>query len=81
VALDFPSDPTTGDIYTLGDRQWRFNGTAWESVGSATRLPTTVPSDPAVGDMYFDLSDNNAYVYNGTAFVLMTLSGAEYADF
>lgn len=62
MPLDFPSSPTTGDIYTLGDRQWRYNGSAWDSVGFGPRLPTAAPASPAEGDMYLDTATDIAYV-------------------
>jgi hypothetical protein len=72
MAIDFPSSPTTGDFYSLGDRRWRFNGTAWESVGVFfSRLSTVIPSAPIAGDMYFDTTDGFAYVYDGTAWTVM----------
>lgn len=35
MALNFPSNPTTGDRYTYGDTIWRWNGTAWDNVSSS----------------------------------------------
>ena len=32
---DFPATPTVGQIYTLGDLSWRWNGSAWDSVGTS----------------------------------------------
>ena len=34
MAINFPTSPTTNDIWTENDRSWKFNGTAW------TALPT-----------------------------------------
>ncbi len=30
--LDFPSAPSSGQVYTLGARSWRWNGSAWDKV-------------------------------------------------
>lgn len=30
MAINFPTSPATNDLYTFGDRVWRYNGTAWE---------------------------------------------------
>jgi hypothetical protein len=79
MAIDFPSSPTTGDFYSLGDRRWRFNGTAWESVGLFfSRLLTVEPASPEVGDTYFDTVADLAFVWDGTGWLSMT-SGAEIA--
>ena len=32
MAINFPTSPTTNDIWTENDRSWRFNGTAWTSL-------------------------------------------------
>jgi hypothetical protein len=29
--LNFPDSPTTGDVYSFGNRAWRYNGRAWEA--------------------------------------------------
>jgi len=72
MPIDFPGSPTTGDLYTVGDRRWRFDGTAWASYGFYSRLPTTIPASPVAGDMYFKTSDSTAYVYNGSAWRAMS---------
>ena len=42
-SLTFPSNPLVGDIYTLGTRSWRWNGTAWQLQSSVQSLdPFTV---------------------------------------
>ena len=71
MAIDFPTSPTTGDLYTLGSRRWRYNGTAWASFGFYSRLPTVEPDVPEAGDMYFDTEDDLALVYDGSGWVAM----------
>ena len=39
AAIDFPNSPTTGQVYTVNGKSWRYNGTYWvveatESIGS-----------------------------------------------
>ena len=36
MALNFPSNPSTNDLYTIGERTWYYTGTAWK-----LRLDTT----------------------------------------
>jgi len=31
-ALDFPSSPVVGQLFTTGDRTWEWSGTTWDSV-------------------------------------------------
>jgi len=32
MPLDFPANPTSGDIYTFNNRSWQYNGYGWELV-------------------------------------------------
>jgi hypothetical protein len=34
--LNFPSNPNTGDTYTLGNRTWIWNGYGWQIKSSVT---------------------------------------------
>ena len=38
MALNFPSDPTEGAIYTEGTTTWQFDGTAWNIVGGSAAV-------------------------------------------
>ena len=31
AALDFPSSPTTNQVYTANGRSWKYDGTSWQS--------------------------------------------------
>lgn len=41
MALNFPSNPTVDQIYAYNGRQWKWNGTVWQSVN-----PSTGPTGP-----------------------------------
>ena len=32
MAINFPTSPTTNDIWTENDRSWKFNGTSWDGL-------------------------------------------------
>jgi hypothetical protein len=32
MAIIFPTSPTLNDVFTAGDRQWKWNGTSWQSI-------------------------------------------------
>lgn len=36
AALDFPSSPTLGQVYTSGTLSWTWNGTSWVSTTTAS---------------------------------------------
>ena len=42
MALNFPSNPTIGDVYTSGTTTWQFDGVAWNVLDSST--PLTIPN-------------------------------------
>ena len=41
MAISFPSSPALNQQYTYGNRTWSWNGTAWQSVGTAQGLQGT----------------------------------------
>ena len=40
MAIDFPSGPTTGDVYSYQGNSWIYSGTAWDKV-EASLAPNT----------------------------------------
>jgi hypothetical protein len=42
MPIDFPSGPTTGQVYTYLGKSWRYNGSAWDVVTPET-VPNTFP--------------------------------------
>jgi hypothetical protein len=43
-AIDFPNSPALNDLFTSGDRTWKWNGYAWEAFG--TLIGATGPTGP-----------------------------------
>jgi hypothetical protein len=44
MAIDFPNSPTTGQIYTVGDKSWIWDGSVWKAYG-ASLSPTVLKVD------------------------------------
>ena len=42
MAIDFPNSPTIGDSFTVGNRTWIWDGTAWELQTTATSSVVTL---------------------------------------
>lgn len=71
MALDFPANPTTGATYSAAGLTWAWDGTKWESVGTAggggggasVSVGATPPASPIVGDLWWDTVSGNLYCY------------------
>ncbi len=51
MAIDFPNSPSVNDLYSSGDRTWKWNGTAWTIVLpaiSANSISSTELADNSV---------------------------------
>jgi hypothetical protein len=46
TAIDFPNNPTIGQIYIVSDKAWRWSGEVWDLVGSISEGPIG-PTGPA----------------------------------
>lgn len=78
MAASFPSAPTLDQTYTYVDHTWKWNGSAWQSVGTAQGLTgpqgttgsylvyDTQPVSPATGTAWLNTADGRLYVYDGT---------------
>jgi hypothetical protein len=72
--INFPAEPEIDDIYTFGDRAWKWNGEGWEaaaaSSGPVVTVSSTEPSTPNEGDLWWDTTDGILKVYVGTAWTV-----------
>ena len=50
MAINFPTSPTTSDIYTESDRSWKFNGTSWDGLPQPTLPQNAVVQKDEVSD-------------------------------
>lgn len=81
AAIDFPNSPTVNDVFTVGNRSWKWNGTVWTS--NNVTISATSPITYTAGDIAFAGINLNALTdvtisgpatgqivsYNGTAWV------------
>lgn len=62
MALNFPANPSVGQVYNTGLKTWKWSGNAWTTlgVGEGTVIATseTPPLNPSIGDLWFN--DNTA---------------------
>jgi hypothetical protein len=78
VAIDFPNSPSVGQELTVGDRTWRWDGTAWSAAIQAPVPGPTGPTGPvgptgnidALSDVVIDSATAGEVLkYNGTAWI------------
>lgn len=66
MAMDFPNSPTVNQTYTVGDKTWKWTGTAWEIVATRPAMRTvadTPPASPIVGDEWFNSLVGRTYTW------------------
>lgn len=91
AAIDFPNSPTVNDVFTVGDRSWKWSGTAWTSNNvtiSATSPITYTAGNVAFAGINLDaLTDvtvssptsGQVVSYNGTGWVNSTPTASSAA--
>jgi hypothetical protein len=57
AAIDFPNSPTLNQVYTVGNRVWKWNGTTWDALRSTVPYSTgatgaTGPTGPTGVTVY-----------------------------
>ena len=76
MAIDFPNTPTAGQLYTVGNRSWRWDGTAWRGYSNPTMYrQDTAPSSPFVGDQWFETDSGRWFVYYDSYWVEIGSAG------
>ena len=67
MPINFPANPTTGDIFVFNQKKWRWNGYAWDRVadaaGAQIYYSDTVPSDANTGDFWFESDTGSFFAY------------------
>ena len=69
MALNFPSNPVNGQIYTVGDQSWQYSNatTSWNVVSQAQALgPVYIgslpPSTAVEGDLWWNSNSGQLYI-------------------
>ena len=52
MAISFPTNPSTNEVYTYNGRTWRWTGEKWATV--AAEVPTSLPSLTITGNLVVD---------------------------
>ena len=68
MALNFPINPTVGQVYTVGSESWQWNGHCWTVASStSTYAPVTIsqfaPASPIAGDLWWSSTTGMLCLY------------------
>ena len=65
MAIDFPASPATSDTHTVGATTFTYNGTYWARSANTSKFSAsdTVPSNPALGDLWYESDTGKAFIY------------------
>lgn len=64
-ALDFPSSPTNGQIFTSGNKTWQYNGTSWISLTGTIGYTGSQGAATTPGGSTTQVQFNDAGSFNG----------------
>ena len=65
MAIDFPASPSTNDTHTVGTTTFTYNGTYWARSANTSKFSAsdTVPSNPSLGDLWYESDTGKAFIY------------------
>ena len=71
MAIDFPNSPTVDDIFTVAEKSWIWDGSAWKVYFSppVMYVQDTPPSVPKTGDQWYESDTGQHFVYYDSIWV------------
>lgn len=66
MAIDFPDNPTQGQVFNVDNKSWTWDGTTWKnsSLREFNRIISiTAPNNPLEGDEWLNISTGRLYTY------------------
>ena len=71
MAIDFPNSPTVNDIFTVAEKSWIWDGSAWKVYFNppVMYVQDTPPSVPKTGDQWYESDTGQHFVYYDSTWV------------
>jgi hypothetical protein len=71
MAIDFPNSPTVDDIFTVAEKSWIWDGSAWKVYFNppVMYVQDTPPSVPKTGDQWYESDTGQHFVYYDSIWV------------
>lgn len=71
MAIDFPNSPTVGQVFTVGSRSWKWDGTIWAIYSNTPNIYVQdgAPSSPQAGDQWYESDTGRWFLYYDSAWV------------
>ena len=64
AAIDFPDNPTIGDVFQSNGKAWIWDGTVWEIRQYLDSfISDSIPSNPQEGNTWFNSSTGQFFIY------------------
>lgn len=69
MAFNFPSNPSTGQVYTYSGKSFKWNGYSWIEIVGPTSLPlyatvsVSPPTNPSSGKLWFDIINQTLKIW------------------
>lgn len=67
MAINFPNNPQTGQVYNIGTKKWKWTGVSWTTVdvgdGTVITQQDTPPTAPSLGDLWFNTGEGILLIY------------------
>lgn len=65
MPLDFPTSPSLGQVYTLDNRSWQWNGSAWKLLATSSINNTPIGNSTANSGSFTTITTSGTITANG----------------